>query len=255
MKRLIPILGLLVLCAPFSRAAEVHVAHGNGFCSASTSAGNMSGTCTALATKTFTYTAATLNNAVTFFIGCAATSPAPTVTLTASGWTLTALGGGVTGPSGSYVALFGAIAPNTAAATFTITFSKSCASFMSDLEEEYNGNDTTGGTTTFDATNSGNGSGSCSITVTPANNNDGVAGFCQDTVTAAGSGYTIGANDTSGDQGEFKILAGGSGVAQTVNFTGSGTWAEMAVTIKPAAAAGCTGLALGGITTQHRGCT
>jgi hypothetical protein len=237
-KRLIfaTLLLLFLLPSP-SWAVVAHTHSDQGFCGNASTSGNVTAICSG-ATTTFTYTASATNEAVLFGIGCAGTAET-TVTLTASGWTTTQLSG-PTGASGSWIASFGAIAPNTTQATFTITWSGSCANFINDLVDEFSGNDTTGGTTTFDAHNQGfNAStGQCSITVTPANNNDGLWGACQDSVTAVGSGFTKGADDTSQDWSEWQILSGGSGVGQTVNFTGtSGQWEEVGATIKPSGGA------------------
>lgn len=242
MRKLFIIIGLLLATLPIpANAAVAHTHSDAGFCSASSSGGNMSGTCVSpAASKTFTYTATATNEAVLFGVTCGGTV-APTVTLTATGWTLTALSAVTGSSSAGWIASFGAIAPNTSAATFTVTWSQACGSFMVDFEDEFSGNDTTGGTTTFDAHNSGSGTtGSCSITVTPANANDGLWGACADSVTAVGAGhaYTKGGDDTQGDWSEWFILSGGSGASQTVNFVGtSGFWTEVAATVKPAGAA------------------
>lgn len=231
------LIALLILCIPgFSLAAVAHTHSDQGFCNPGGPTGNFVSACdSTVLTNTFTYTPTAANEAVLFAVGCGGTTET-TATLTASGWTITALST-PTGASGSWGASFGAIAPNTSAATFTVTWSNACASFMADLVDEFSGNDTTGGTTTFDAHNQGTaGSGNCSITVTPANNNDGLWGACIDSTTAVGSGFTKGADDTQQDWAEWKILSGGGGSGQTVNFTGSGLWVCMGATIKPAGA-------------------
>lgn len=80
----------------------------------------------------------------------------------------------------------------------------------------------------IDATNSGMGTSSTpSITVTVKRNNDGLEGFLWGSFSAVGSGFTVGANDSNGDASEHKILSGGAGAGQTVNFTQSGTSSYM----------------------------
>jgi len=232
----------LILFLPCKVGAVVAHTHSDqGFCAAATSGGNIGSSCSGLLTKTFTYTATAANEAVLFALACQGTTQT-TATLSATGWTITQLSA-PTGSSGEWVASFGAIAPNTTQATFTMTWGSSCVAFMADLVDEFSGNDTTGGTTTFDAHNAGfNAStGQCSITVTPANANDGLWGACIDTVTAVGTGhaYTKGADDTQQDWSEWFILSGGSGVAQTVDFVGtSGQWGEVGATIKPSGTGG-----------------
>jgi hypothetical protein len=50
-------------------------------------------------------------------------------------------------------------------------------------------------------------------------------GAANDSITAVGSGFTKGADDTGGDWAEYKVLTGGAGGSQTVNFAGSsGAW-------------------------------
>jgi hypothetical protein len=231
----------LILFLPCKASAVVAHTHSDqGFCLVASSGGNIASNCGGTSSQTFTYTATAANEAVLFALACSSAT-IPTVSLSATGWTITALSTPL-GAAGGWTASFGAIAPNTTAATFTMTWSLTCGNFMSDLVDEFSGNDTTGGTTTFDAHNGGSSaSGSCSITVTPANSNDGLWGACFDTVTAVGTGhaYTKGADDTQQDWSEWFILSGGSGVAQTVDFVGtSGAWTEVAATVKPASAGG-----------------
>ena len=134
------------------------------------------------------------------------------------------------------MAAFRAYSPNTSAATITMTWTTGSCTFMNDLVDEFSGEDLTN---FVDASNSATGSGSPTASVTPVNNNDGVWGAANDSVTAVGSGYTKGADDTQQDWSEWKILSGSAGIAQTVNFTGSGTYTIFAATIKPAGAATC----------------
>ena len=235
-----------------AQGAVAHAGGNEGYCTSSTDHGNITSTCAStVKTATFTYTPVAANNAVLFVVHCSCAS-APTVTLTATGWTITALSS-PTGTTDNYSASFGAIAPSTSAATFTMTWSVAINTFEGDMIDEFSGNNTAGGTTTFDSHNAGEGTTSnASITTTPANNNDGLWGAAYGDVSAVGSGFTAGQNDTDADLSEYKILSGGSGVAQTVNFTSAGTWSEVAATVAPAP---CASMKIGGLDTQHTGCT
>ncbi len=218
------------LCCPQSFAAIAHASTGcnvTGHLVPSTNS------------FTFSCTPGAVNDAIVFKVTCGEPSTITAASLTASGWTITSLSSVFGSTTAGWNASFGAIAPVTTATTFTATFTGGnvCGNYGDWAADEFTGNDATGGTTTFDAHNQATGSGSCSVNVTPANANDGVWGACEDTTTAIGSGYTKGQDDSGGDWTEYKILSGGSGVAQTVNFTGSGTYNVLAVTIKPAGGA------------------
>lgn len=234
MKRLLLIFGLF-LCAIPSHAAIAHTQSAAGFCNGGSHTANFTSNCATVTTATFTFTATAANEAVVFRIGCNGTTET-TVTLAATGWTITSLSG-VTGASGSRLASFGAISPNTTLATFTITWSNTF-SFGEDLIDEFSGTDLTGGTTTFDNHAEANGSGTTpTVNVTTNNANDTVTGGCSDSITAVGVGYTKGADDTQQDWSEWKLTTDATSTVETVNFTGSGTWSIAAVTIKPAAGA------------------
>ena len=212
-----------------------------GYCNGNTAAGNMSGVCDNVNTKTFTYTPQQGNDGVLIAVGCAATTTPSSVTLSGSGWTFTQVGSilGSVGASG-WFALFKAYAPNTSQVTITQTWNglgvnlcgNGSKGFMNDLVDEWKGMDPTN---FVDAVGTlSNGSSGCTANVTPNAANDGLDGLCNDTVTGVGGGYTNGANDTQGDWSEYTVLSGGAGVSQTVNFTSSGAANEFAVAIKPA---------------------
>jgi hypothetical protein len=114
-----------------------HVATSQGFCGSGASGGNISAVCTAVVTtKTFSYTATTTGNVVLFSVGCSCASAAATISIAASGWTITTISTGA-GASGSRMAFFKAYAPNTSAATFTITMSVANGGFINDLIDEF----------------------------------------------------------------------------------------------------------------------
>jgi len=197
----------------------------------------MSSACALTSSESFTYTPVAAGDGVLVMVGCADTAPTA-VSLSALNWSFTQVGS-IVGSNGNWIALFKAYSPNTSQATITQTWttgSGSCQSFMNDLVDEWSGVDATN---FVDAFNTGqSGSGSCSVNVTPNSNNAGLSGFCQDSVTAPGGGFTKGADDTQSDWSEYKVLSGGGGVSQTVDFTGSGIWEEFAVAVKPTAQTG-----------------
>jgi hypothetical protein len=205
--------------------------------------------------STFTFTAAAnaVNEAVVIGVNCVSTTSATGVSLTAPSWSFTQLGSiGFSGSSSS--AAFGAISPNTTSATFTVTWTGTGnCSFHREMGDEFAGADMTGGTTTFScggATCSGGSNnahstnGSCSVNVTTGSANEAVWGVCwpSNSVTALGSGYSPGANDSQGDQAEYKLTGDGAGTVETVNFTSTTTFNSLAVTIKPAPAPTITSL-------------
>lgn len=185
--------------------------------------------------QTFTCTPTAANDAVVFKVTCADPGTVTAISMSGTSWTFTNISGVVGSASAGWGATFGAITPNTTAVTFTVTYTgaTSCGSYKDYAMDEFSGTDTTGGATTFEAHNQATGSGSCSITVTPVSADDAIWGACEDSTTAVGAGYTTGQNDAGGDWTEYKILSGGAGASQTVNFSGSGNYVVYAVAIKP----------------------
>lgn len=235
---------LSLLCSSLSWGVVTHVQSAAGFMSTGTVHADFTGACASTATScTFSFTPTTSGDAIFFYIGCSCASTTNVIALTATSWTITAIPctgatsctSGTYGTTGNRAAAFWAYAPNTSAATFTANWAVSAAGFANSLQDEFSGMDATNA---VDASTALAGSGSCSTTVTPSVANDGLWGACNDTVTAVGAGFTKGADDTSTDWTEWQILSGGSGAAQTVNFTGSGTWELMAVAVKAAGGGG-----------------
>ena len=227
---------LLLLCS----SAWAGIAHTKVF---TQQGGSSSGS-----TFTFTASANAPNEAVVVGVNCASSSAATSVSLTAPGWTFTQLGNiGFSGASSA--AVFGAISPNTTSATFTVTWTGAGnCTFHREMGDEFSGTDTTGGTTTFDCVTTCSGgsnnahstNGSCSVGVTTGSANEAVWGVCwpNNSVTAIGSGYSPGANDSQGDQAEYKLTGDAAGTLETVNFTSTTTFNALAVTIKPASITG-----------------
>lgn len=222
------ILGLLLL-----NSALGAISHVKSVAGTSTAAG---------LSTTFSYTANATGDGVIFAISCADGGTPTGVSLTATGWTLTQVHGVTGSTSVGWMASYRAYAPNTSAATFTMTWTHSggnCANFFNWIIDEWAGMDATN---FVDASSSGNGSGTPSSSVTPVSNNTAILGVCNDTVTAvgniAGSAATKGGDDAGGDWSEYRIISGGAGASQAIGFTGSGAWNMLTFALKPAATGG-----------------
>lgn len=240
MKRII---ALLIICLPIrpqmpfpgfglthAQAGGGAVTHVTGGCSGFTQ------TTVVVTNFTFTCTANATNNAIFFAVDCAASGTVTSTSLTATGWTITQLTAVTGSTTAGWSASYGALAPNTSSATFTATFTGggNCG-FVSALRDEFTGNSTVGGTTTFNAHNANTAtSGGCTgAAVTPPNANEAVVFSCFDSVTAVGGGYTKGQDDAQMDWSQYKILSGGSGASQSPSFTSSGAFTLLGVTITP----------------------
>lgn len=77
-------------------------------------------------------------------------------------------------------------------------------------------------------------SGTPTVNITPVLDNCGLWVVSNDSNTAVGAGFTLGADDANQDLSEWKILAGGGGASQTCNFTGSGNFIIFSTSIAPA---------------------
>jgi hypothetical protein len=244
------VVALALLCASPAYAVVAHAKSDGGFCGGGRN-GNMPSACASTNTTTFTYTPNATGGQILFGMTCAATGGTPSaVSLTASGWTTTQIGGidGTTTSAIGFSSLFRAYALNTSATTFTVTWTvagSSCSGFMNDVIDEFSGGDATN---FVDNNMVGHNTTGCAGSITPVANDTGVWFFCSDSVTAVAGGYTKGGDDLSpGGWGEWKILTGGAGVSQASNWTTSGNYLIVGATIKPAGAAttNCTRLLLG----------
>ena len=226
---------LLILSAP-AWGAVAHVASNQGYCNSSAHSGNMGSNCSSgVKTNTFTHTPTAANNAVLIWVGCAGTSET-TVTLTATGWTITQVGSLIGSSAAGYAALFKGYAPSTSAATFTVTFSATCNDFMNDVLDEFSGVDQTN---FVDSSLVALETGSISINITPSVANAMVWAVANDSITAVGAiggtTATKGADDTQQDWTEYRLLSGGSGVQISAAFTGTVPATMAVVSIKPVA--------------------
>jgi hypothetical protein len=201
--------------------------------------GNMAGITinTGATSTTFKYTATGVGNVVLIWVTMVPQSASPTTcTLSATGWTFSQIGGVVNGGASAGVgAMFSAVVPNTSQATITMTWNQPTTNFFNDLIDEFSGADTT---TVSAGTNSATGSGTPTVSVTPTVNNCAIWVACNDSVTAVGTiggtAATKGGDDGFSDWSEYRLLSGGSGVAQSCAFTGSGSYCIGAVAIRPA---------------------
>lgn len=217
---------LVTLGAPTASAAVAHV---KDF--ANTQAGTTSWTFAS-------FTPGGTGDGVVVGMGCAS-STSPTLAITGTGWTFTQVGTTVGSLTAGWFALFKAYAPNTTAVTFAGTSSVTCNAFENILLGEFSGVD---GTNFIDVTpcQATATSGSATCSVTPASSNDGLIFLANDNVTTISGGYTLGADDLGGDRAEWKILAGGAGVAQTPSWTASGAYTIFGVALKPSGGGGAT---------------
>lgn len=191
-----------------------------------------------LTSTTFTGAATHANDAIALTTTCSSGN-VTAFSLSATGWTITQIGSTTDATTNISHAVWGAISPNTSTATFTVSFTLSsgnCNGFIDWISDEFTGNDTTGGTTTFDSHNFANVTSTGTVSCTPGNNNDALWGVAIPPGSATvGSGFNAGSSDGSGNIGEYKILSGGSGVSQSVTwatFTG-GSGDSSCMTIKP----------------------
>ena len=187
--------------------------------------------------ESFALQAATAGDAIAIMVACSGAQQPTGVTLTAPGWTFTPLSPvTIDMPAQIAGASFGAIAPDTAAATATVTWTAAnCNRGKSELADEFAGVDPTGGTFTFDATGAASGTGNCITSVTPQNPGDAVWAACYaaTALTAAGSGFTPGASDGIGDFAEY-TFASTAGASSPVTFDNTDGFVVVALTLKPA---------------------
>lgn len=198
---------------------------------------------------TFNAAATNTGDAVVFFLEAQPSgSTISDITISASGWAFTALVplfGFVSAATGC-AKVYGAIAPNTSSVTFTVTvvFSAGAtATFLEVFADEFTGNDQTGGTTTFNANNSGSSASVyANLTITPPNANQAIWFGLSDSMTAASGIYTIGANDAGGDGTEWAILAGNAGVLQTSSWaSATGAYLQAGIAINPSGSSAVPG--------------
>src|SRR5919201_1244173 len=163
-RRILWPISLLLALGGSSFGAVAHLQSAQGECGSAAHAGNIASNCGSVATQTFSFTATNANDGVLIAVGCGSNASTPSaISLSATGWTFTQIGGIVGSTTAGFEAAFKAYSPNTSATTVTMTWTvsgSSCSGFMNDLVDEFSGEDLT---SFVDASNSGTGSGSCSV--------------------------------------------------------------------------------------------
>ena len=187
-------------------------------------------------TDTFTAQAKRSDDAIAIVVFCDSQA-VNTIAVTAPGWSFRNLGGVSGNPWGSFETL-GAIAPNTQAATFTVTVtttSGTCSEII-ELADEFSGNADDGGTMTFDDVNqAGGASGTCNDSISTGHAGDVVWAACiaSCSTNSPASGYTRGAMAGTCAMSEYKLTSDPINTNETPSFTSNVTnWSMGAVTIR-----------------------
>ncbi len=171
---------------------------------------------------TFTAHAQQAGDTVLLAVTCQNGTPTA-VSVTASGWTFSQAGPVAGATSNRYIASFAATAPDTAAATFTVTWTSptSCGG-MNEIADEFAAS---GGAIAIDAhAEAFTGSTPAAMLTTMADN-DLVWGACSSsgTLQAPGAGYTKGGDDGHDDWSEYKLTSDPAGTVELVDFTSTGS--------------------------------
>jgi hypothetical protein len=183
-------------------------------------------------TDTFTGPAMQAGDAVLIHAYCYSAAPT-SVAITAPGWTFTPIGFTV---SNSYAAAsLGAIAPNTAVTTFTVTWTAPVAcDYIDELGDEFRGVDPL---SPFESHVETGQTGTCGATISTLTANDAVWAACTTNfVQATAAGFSKGADDGDGDWTEYRITTDPAGTVEPVTFATTTTTAQnvmTAVTIRP----------------------
>jgi hypothetical protein len=171
---------------------------------------------------TFTAQALAAGDAIALHVECDdATGTATGVSVAGpAGWSFQELGSIVTS-SGEFATSFGAIAPDTALATFTVTWTiPMCSVAIVELGDELANNAPGGGSLTFDAHAETSGTGDCLGSITTAHADEAIWAACTtiSAVSSVGAGFTKGADDGSGDWSEYRITTDPALTAEPVSF-------------------------------------
>ncbi len=162
---------------------------------------------------------------------CTSNTAPTAVSLTAPGWTIMPIGP-LAGSAANtdWVASFGAIAPDTASATFTVTWTGTPrCQFMDELGDEFTN------AIAFDAHAETFGAdGDCTASLTTGATGEAVWAACSGNVSASGAGFIKAADDTQDDWSEYRITNAAAGTPRSITFTNMMTsWAMTAVTLEP----------------------
>lgn len=185
--------------------------------------------------QSFTITPFVAGDALLIMLGCAGSQTPTNVTLTAPGWTFTPISPmTLESPAQIAAGSFGAIVPNTAPVTATVTWTgANCNRGKSMLADEFGNVDPVA---PFDAHAEANGGGNCTTTITTGADNEAIWGGCYagTSLTGPGMGYTMSASDGIGDFDEYRLTTDPAGTMETVDFGNPNGFVIVAATIKPA---------------------
>jgi hypothetical protein len=193
-------------------------------------------------TDSFVAQAEHAGDAIVIHATCSVTSGTATgVIVTAPNWTLVQLDpiAGMGGSIGIWGASLVAIAPDTAPATFSVTWSIPGAGceLVTELGYEFTNNDPAGGSTTFSSHATTLGGNRCAATLTTANANDAVFAACSTSngqVTALDPGFSAGPTDGVGDAAEYRVTSDPAGTVESISISvDTGLTLVTATTIKP----------------------
>jgi hypothetical protein len=180
----------------------------------------------------FVVQASAAGNAIVLQVACSLTPPPTSLNVNAPGWSLREIGTFGTF-NGLRTALFTALAPDTQPVTMTITWNMSCAG-KSELGDEFT-NNALDPIAAFGAGVQSGSMGSCTSTITTERDNAAVwsACFSSLSVTAIGSGYSMGADNDGGDWTEYKVTTDPAGTMETPTFTSTATFMASTISINP----------------------
>jgi hypothetical protein len=172
-------------------------------------------------TDSITVQASAAGNAIVMIVGCAGSALPTAVQVSAPGWTFTQLepiGGTTNGPWG---ALYGAIAPDTAMATVTVSWTvTNCQVGVAEIADEFA---SAAGTMTFDAHSAVGGMGDCSGQVTTASANEAIWAAClSGGITAFGPSYTQAEMLGNREWSEYKLTTDPTATQETATFISTG---------------------------------
>lgn len=181
-------------------------------------------------TDSFTLQAARAGDVLVFMLGCAGSQAPSGITISAPGWTFTRLSPMTTDPPAQiYAASFGAIAPDTAAVTASITWASStCNRGKTEIADEL-------ANATLDVHAEASGTGNCTTTITTGAANEAVWAACYAATmaTAPGTGFTMSASDGIGDFAEYKLTTDPASTPETVTITNPNGFVVVAATLAP----------------------
>ncbi|MEO6775861.1 MAG: hypothetical protein ABI467_23070 [Kofleriaceae bacterium] len=172
-------------------------------------------------TDTITGHAEHAGDAIVVHAYCGAATMPTAVTLEASGWTFAQLNPIAGSPTPQdWAAGFGAIAPDTATTTFTVTWTvASCGFGLDTLSDELTNNDPTGGSTTFPAHAEAYGTGDCVTQIPSGPPGDMIWAGCSAGVLGTGPGFSKGADDGGGNWTEYRVTTGPVATIEPISFT------------------------------------